>query len=960
MKKALLSLLLTLLVGAVWAQTPEEKPLLTIGCLSDVHCMNNMITPASGLLSDIRVRSSMTQVLDRMKQEDNVDVIVLGGDCQSDKTIDEGNAMMVRHRIAQATRGFFPEGKDQSVIWVTGNHDWEVANFDAIPKPYLAGDFYRFPMKEDIGILPEGDAFYEKANNGTLGQVELLAAYHYVLYGFDFVVLNCGKNFFKSAWDYTYSKESAEWVKAKMDEIYAEDPNKTVFFCLHIPFPDSNSLNSGKGMVDGDAFHILKDCFTEHPNLIMLYGHDHGKDGAYTRTHTSQRVTLYDKSGNVINTTDATHIDGEVTLSGGDNGGDTGNFTGTFSLYNEQSGQYLGIDANNLNMVADPWEYTVSGINGLFTISTTYGTDNKATALHIGSSGRWSRGEASNIYIYDAEGKRVSSVEDGKSYYLVAFYSNQYYALKAAVYSAGSDSQRMQSSIVDLTTGQASIESVPGAEYLWTFNASSENTDPKPEEKGTLSNVAFKSKSGSYFGIGSSDVAVLSEPYGFSIKDITGVTGAYYLYSADGSYIINTGSNGYLSKAASSQSNNLRYYYFYEATISGNTVTAKRVERPELGKDYIVCVANINTDPHGLYAIYCSLANGRTDRFDVVKINSSAISGKTVAEIPETITLTTSNTSSNGPISLDKVVWTLEDNTDPNPGPGPDPKPTTGDPSFFSAFMGSLRYYYNTFDAGDPADMPTVVQALLVYVYKDRVVLQMKNYNQTGVIKGIEIAEVPASYTSLREVTHSEPVTYVKGEKTPEPKDPEPEQAPSFPIENHPYAIKHVETGYYLNVRDHSSECTILGKNPETFRFTWRGVGNKGFSIKNDKGLYIGGHSNSWNMSSSIPEYWTVEAEEGGYYSFSCTTAGKGKHIGFDETTLGSAAYRDKYVATEHGLFEIIDLEPTEGLKVVDSYVVTAPAAAYDLQGRIVRGAAAITGRVQHGFYIQAGRKIMR
>lgn len=947
MKKALLSLLLTLLVGAVWAQTPEEKPLLTIGCLSDVHCMNNMITPASGLLSDIRVRSSMTQVLDRMKQEDNVDVIVLGGDCQSDKTIDEGNAMMVRHRIAQATRGFFPEGKDQSVIWVTGNHDWEVANFDAIPKPYLAGDFYRFPMKEDIGILPEGDAFYEKANNGTLGQVELLAAYHYVLYGFDFVVLNCGKNFFKSAWDYTYSKESAEWVKAKMDEIYADDPNKTVFFCLHIPFPDSNSLNSGKGMVDGDAFHILKDCFTEHPNLIMLYGHDHGKDGAYTRTHTSQRVTLYDKSGNVINTTDATHIDGEVSLSGGDNGGDTGNFTGTFSLYNEQSGQYLGIDANNLNMVADPWEYTVSGINGLFTISTTYGTDNKATALHIGSSGRWSRGEASNLYIYDADGKRVSSVEDGKSYYLVAFYSNQYYALKAAVYSAGSDSQRMQSSIVDLTTGQASIESVPGAEYLWTFKGQGTTTNPDPEtEDDPLKGIYFKSKSGKYFGVNNGAVAVLDKGYSLWLRPLDGQPNAYKLSDAQNTYWINTGSNGYLSTALINQDNNIRNYYFYEATTTADGVTGTLVDKPEVDKDYVIMVKHANL---GLFAMYCSLASGKSDRFDVVKISSDN------TKIPSTITLTTDNTSSNGEIDLSKVVWTIEKATDSNP----DSKPT-GDPSFFSAFMGSLRYYHNSIDTGDPSDLPTIVQALLVYVYKDRVVLQMKNYNQTGVINNIEIAEVPASYTSLREVTHSEPVTYVKGEKTPEPKDPEPEQAPSFPIENHPYAIKHVETGYYLNVRDHSSECTILGKNPETFRFTWRGVGNKGFSIKNDKGLYIGGHSNSWNMSSSIPEYWTVEAEEGGYYSFSCTTAGKGKHIGFDETTLGSAAYRDKYVATEHGLFEIIDLEPTEGLKVVDSYVVTAPAAAYDLQGRMVRGAASLSGRVQHGFYIQSGRKIMR
>lgn len=900
------------------AQT-EEKPLLTIGCLSDVHCMNSMITPASGLLSDIRVRSSMTQVLDRMKQEDNVDVIVLGGDCQSDKTIDEANAMMTRWRIAEATRGFFPEGKAQNVIWVTGNHDWEVANFDNIPKPYLAGDFYRFPMKEDIGILPEGEGFYEMANNGTLGQVSLLAAYHYVLNGFDFVVLNCGKNFFKSAWDYTYSKESAEWVKAKMDEIYADDPNKTVFFCLHIPFQDSNSINSGKGMVESsDAVKILKSCFSEHPNLIMLYGHDHGKDNAYIRTHTSQRVTLYDTAGKVISTTDATHIDGDV-----ENPGPTpDNSTGKFYIYSETAAKHLTIDSYNLGL-GDKYEYTVSGVNGLFTISTTYGADNKATALHIGSSGRWSRGDASNIYIYNADGQRVSSVEDGKSYYLVALYSNQYYALKAAVYNAGSDAQRMQSSIVDLTTGQASIESVPGAEYLWTFNASGDSPDPKPEETDDLKGVYIKSNSGEYFGL-ASDVAVLSEGYPFWIKQHKDFSNGYTLGNVADNLWINSGSYGYLSQAA--ESNNGRPFFFYEATVTESGVSGTLVNKPELGKEYIIVVQNVTSGYPGFYAMYCSLASGKNNRFDVIKITADKNT------VPPTVNFTTSTTSSNGTIDFSKAVWTLEKaqtTTDP------DPKPT-GEASFFSSFMGSLRYYYNAFDAGDPADMPTVVQALLVYVYKDRVVLQMKNYNQTGVIKGIEIAETPASYTSLREVTHSTPVTYVKGEKTLKPEEPEAEQAPEWPLENHPYAIKHVETGYYLNVRNHASECTILGSDPEAFYFTWRGVGNKGFTIKNADGLYIGGHSNSWNMSSSTPEYWTVDAEEGGYYSFGCATAGKGKHIGFDSTALGSTAYRDKYVATEHGKFEIIDLEPTEGIRMVDSHIIYAPSEMYDLQGRRV------------------------
>lgn len=924
MKKVLMALFMSLLVGALWADTKDEKPLLTIGCLSDVHCMNNMITPPSGELSDIFVRSSMTKVLERMKVEDNVDVIVLGGDCQSDKTIDEGNAMMVRHRIAQATRGFFPEGKAQNVIWVTGNHDWEVANFDALPKPYLAGDFYRFPMKEDIGILPEGDAFYEKANNGSLGQVELLAAYHYVLYGFDFVVLNCGKNFFASAWDYTYSPESAQWVADKLDEIYAEDPNKTVFFCLHIPFPDSNSLNSGKGMKDtgaNGAYQILKRAFCQYPNLIMLYGHDHGKDSAYTRTKTSQRVTLYNKKGEVIPSTDATHFDGDEQ-EGGNNNTTVDNFTGKFTIYSQSAGQYLVIDTNNLGLGADEWEYTVNGTNGEFTVNTTY-NNGTATAFHIGSNGRFSRGDASTILLYNAEGQRVTKVESEQQYYIVSLYSGSYYAMKADVYSSGSTGQRMASSVVTLSEDLSTL-TVPGAEYAWTFKGKGDvKPEPQPQAD-ELTNVYIKSKSGKYFGI-AGDVAVLDEGYAFCFQPITGQENAYSLCDATKSYWVNTGSNGYLSKADISQTNNIRNYYFYEATTTAEAVTGKLVAKPEIGKDYVIVVKNINSGSNaGLYAIYCSLANGRTDRFDVVKLSADN------SVIPADFTLTSDMVSSNGPIDFSKVVWTLE--SAKKGEVGPEPTPSSDDPSFFSAFMGSLRYYYNTIDTGDPVDSPTVVQALLVYVYPDRVVLEMKNYNQTGLLKGIQINEKLATYTSMREVTHSKEVTYEKGEPTPEPKEPDPVPAPEFPLENHAYAIKNVETGLYLNLVNDAAKGTVLGKKPEALYFTWK---NKGFHITNEGGLYVGGHSNSWNMSSSIPEVWTVETVEGGY-AFKCTTAGKGQCIGFDETTVGSPAYRDKYPATEHGVFVIEDYDKAVGVKVVDSYIETVPSCMYDLQGRRV------------------------
>ena len=88
------------------------------------------------------------------------------------------------------------------------------------------------------------------------------------------------------------------------------------------------------------------------------------------------------------------------------------------------------------------------------------------------------------------------------------------------------------------------------------------------------------------------------------------------------------------------------------------------------------------------------------------------------------------------------ALWTLEV-----------PVLTTADPSFFSAFMGSMRYYYNTIDPGDmPVETPNIVQALMVYVYTDRVELHMKNYNRSGTINGITVNKELAPYISYRKV----------------------------------------------------------------------------------------------------------------------------------------------------------------------------------------------------------------
>ena len=247
----------------------SDKLLLTFACLSDLHAQQDLITDAN----NIQLRESVTKTLNQIKTQENVDLIVLGGDYTSNNTIPETSWETTRELLINATRGAF-NGTKTPVIYVNGNHEYEVANYDALPKNYNAGEYYGTPMKTDIGELAAADYFYETATNGTGESVDLLAAYHYVVNGFDFVVLNTGKNLFASASDYTYSLESVQWCESKLAEICATDKNKTVFFLIHIPFSDSNSLSSGKGMTSNDASALLKSTLAKYPNLIMLYGHD--------------------------------------------------------------------------------------------------------------------------------------------------------------------------------------------------------------------------------------------------------------------------------------------------------------------------------------------------------------------------------------------------------------------------------------------------------------------------------------------------------------------------------------------------------------------------------------------------------------------------------------------------------------------------------------------------------------
>lgn len=709
----------------------DDNPLLTIGCLSDLH---NELGLINGSVDNVRLRGTIVNTLDAMKNDERIDMLILGGDYTSDCTIPETNWARVKDLIHDATKEAFPAGSEYfPVLYCTGNHDYEAANFDQLPKPYNAARFYDFVMKTDIGELADEECYFEDAPNGNLGTMRVLAAYHYVIHGFDFVVLNCGKNYFKSAWDYNYSDESVRWVSDKLDEIYAKDPDKTVFFIAHVPFPDSNSIsNTNKGQSNST---LLKQTLARHPNVVFLYGHDHGSDNAYIRSKTSQRVTRYNTDGNVISAFDETHVDGLV--QGGDSG-DTKDGAevseGKFYVVSRADGRNLGYDGHNSATIEQKNLSTITLQNaddGAFYFEIGVNQSGQKY-LHIGSGGRFSLGDPTDTYIYkvtSTEGgtisaEKVTAFDTQSDYLLVGNRSGQYYAMSNRLYNAGSTDQRLES--VAVTIAGSTLTVANDETILWGF-ATDESTQPEEPvggiTKGTycVRNVGDKG----YLTYGTYNAETSTDPVGCNITSSNGVFNITlgqtdrYLYCGTGGRF----------------SGNLAPFdiAIYEVdSKTGTTITGHKVKALSLDKQYF-----LTGEKSGVtYAVSSDLYKpGTSDqRMLSAEVTLDGDKAKVAAD--------------------DNLLWELT--TVPE-----------AEPSFFSAFMGSMRYYNNSIEGDVSVSNSRVVQAMMIYVYSDRIVFQIKNYGESGTLNGITIAKNPEPYTVFRTVERDESsaITTIEAER---------------------------------------------------------------------------------------------------------------------------------------------------------------------------------------------------
>ena len=721
MKKSftLLALMAMFVVNTVFAQ---EKPILTIGCLSDLHSQQTLI---SGKVDEVRLRGTVTNTLEAMKAEEDLDLIVLGGDYLSDVTIPLENYIRMRELLVEATRAAFPEGGKTPVIYVNGNHEYEVANFDYLPKGYNAGDYYSIPMKTDIGELPEGDAFYEIADNGSAGTTRLLAAYHYVVKGFDFVVLNTGKRLFASAWDYYYSMESVEWCEEKLAQICAEDPTKTVFFLIHIPFSDSNSLSAANKGISGASADYLKEVLAKYPNLIMLYGHDHGKDSAYIRSKTEQRVTVYNSYGEKW--VDPT-AEGEASPT-------------AFYVKNAASGKYLNFDPSaNLTTTSAAAVATIepsSLVDGTYSISYPDGNGG-LRYTQSGTAGRFSGNAAlsanSSLYVYKVEdakaqsgiATRVETIEDGASYVFVALSSKGgYWMLTNESFGSGADLRLNGVKVSDEVPGdQVNFTQSSTISPVWTI----EQVEVSEEEENGMVYYIQNYNTGKFLGFNEVNLAPVNKQSSDVTITASTVTEGAFTFSLTKAPTSNPylycGSNGRFSGNSSATNVSSQILAFEVENPDAETLTAKQVTEITVGKTYLL----VGIKSGKYYALTDALhkEGNATDQRMI---------GAEVTIADGVITFTPGESS---------VLWTINEKI---------VEPATK--SFFSAFMGSMRYYSNTIDGSVGPSNSRIVQAMIVYVYEDRVELTMKNYGESGKFGSITINKDLEPYIAYRKVTHS-------------------------------------------------------------------------------------------------------------------------------------------------------------------------------------------------------------
>ena len=261
-------------------EEPREEPLYTIAAFTDMH-----IDYGIEDLDDV-IRSKTQEALDLIKEKENPDMVLVGGDTLSGNAggsalADKAWEQSTHNKVAAQVQAAFKEvSKEGKVLYVNGNHDYEPGYIN-----YNSGAYIDEIMKADTGAYT--DVLYESAE-----RMNNLLAYYYDMDSIHYIGLNTMYDG-DSKVGPIYSEEQTEWLDEKLQTI---DPEEPIIVLGHYPFRDSKGMTANYGMAE-ETHNRMKEVLIKYPNVLYLYGHDHGSTTAYVQADTFERVTAFNSDG---------------------------------------------------------------------------------------------------------------------------------------------------------------------------------------------------------------------------------------------------------------------------------------------------------------------------------------------------------------------------------------------------------------------------------------------------------------------------------------------------------------------------------------------------------------------------------------------------------------------------------------------------------------------------------------
>lgn len=266
---------------------PDKRPLLTLACISDLHTDYGLQSQAP------YIRNSVAETLRRIGEEEKADLLLVGGDNTSDNAklaVNGGWSKETYQKVLDTYESLVEEAVPSGrSLWACGNHDNEAGkydNYDAYAGYEAITDKH---CSEPISVFRQKD-------DRTLAEQwfpEHILGAHYNESGFDFIILNppYGKML-------TYTNQTLSWLRKRLAAI---GPSKTVFLVTHYPLSDMRGMSTPGYGLQKDAYKGLMNVLKKYPNVIYLYGHNHGgAESVYISQDTFERITSYTADGTPV------------------------------------------------------------------------------------------------------------------------------------------------------------------------------------------------------------------------------------------------------------------------------------------------------------------------------------------------------------------------------------------------------------------------------------------------------------------------------------------------------------------------------------------------------------------------------------------------------------------------------------------------------------------------------------